>query len=206
VRERYIGRTYKVKTCTHCNQELPLDAFYKGSSYKDGVRPRCKQCMSLLDYQRNRDRKLDLARVYRETHKEQAQEYAVEYRKENPDKLREVQQRHYAANRDKKRADVKQYRLANPEIYTLYGQKRRAKMAGCEYKLTAEQWREIQARFKYRCAYCNERSARLTMDHVVPISKGGAHSADNIVPACKTCNCSKQASPAPFYVQTMLIA
>jgi len=59
--------------------------------------------------------------------------------------------------------------------------------------LTAAQWREILDRYDHRCAYCGERSDKLTMDHVVPISRGGEHTASNIVPACMSCNSSKGA-------------
>ena len=38
---------------------------------------------------------------------------------------------------------------------------------------------------------------RLTMDHITPISKGGAHTASNIVPACQSCN-SKKNNRAPL--------
>lgn len=31
------------------------------------------------------------------------------------------------------------------------------------------------------------------MDHIVPISKGGKTTTDNIIPACSSCNSSKQA-------------
>lgn len=31
----------------------------------------------------------------------------------------------------------------------------------------------------------------LTMDHVIPLSRGGDHSIDNIVPSCFSCNASK---------------
>jgi 5-methylcytosine-specific restriction endonuclease McrA len=41
-----------------------------------------------------------------------------------------------------------------------------------------------------RCYYCGlER--KLTQDHVVPLSKGGSHSKDNVVAACRSCNSSK---------------
>lgn len=40
------------------------------------------------------------------------------------------------------------------------------------------------------CHYCGvEIGAReLTMDHIVPISRGGKSTKGNVVPACKTCN------------------
>ncbi len=31
------------------------------------------------------------------------------------------------------------------------------------------------------------------MDHILPLSRGGSHSIDNVVPACHTCNRSKAA-------------
>lgn len=40
-----------------------------------------------------------------------------------------------------------------------------------------------------RCAYCTGRAD--TIDHVVPRSRGGAHSWDNCVAACRNCNSRK---------------
>ena len=42
----------------------------------------------------------------------------------------------------------------------------------------------------YTCQYCNTpyTKANLTLDHVVPLSKGGKTSWTNIVAACKSCN------------------
>ena len=44
------------------------------------------------------------------------------------------------------------------------------------------------------CYYCNRRVGRdnLTMDHVVPLSRGGKSKKGNIVPACKECNNKKK--------------
>jgi 5-methylcytosine-specific restriction endonuclease McrA len=41
-----------------------------------------------------------------------------------------------------------------------------------------------------RCAYCRRRIARRlrTIDHQVPISRGGRHTAGNLVMACRDCN------------------
>ena len=42
------------------------------------------------------------------------------------------------------------------------------------------------------CCYCNSESD-LTLDHLIPQYKGGKHSADNLVVACRPCNSSKKA-------------
>ncbi len=44
------------------------------------------------------------------------------------------------------------------------------------------------------CHYCHRQvgQKRLTMDHVVPISRGGKSKKGNIVPACKECNNKKK--------------
>ena len=43
------------------------------------------------------------------------------------------------------------------------------------------------------CHYCHSHVGRerLTMDHVVPLSRGGKSKKGNIVPACKECNNKK---------------
>ena len=44
------------------------------------------------------------------------------------------------------------------------------------------------------CYYCQRQKRRdqLTMDHVVPLSRGGKSKKGNIVPACKECNSKKK--------------
>ena len=59
--------------------------------------------------------------------------------------------------------------------------------------LTSNQWKQILEMFNFRCAYCgSDIKMRPTQDHVIPISKGGTHTIDNIVPACQSCNSSKK--------------
>lgn len=50
---------------------------------------------------------------------------------------------------------------------------------------------EILVRWGYLCAYCGDLAEHL--DHVEPLSKGGADVEANIVPACAHCNLSKGA-------------
>ena len=48
--------------------------------------------------------------------------------------------------------------------------------------------RALFARDGWRCAYCGTASSRLTLDHVVPRSKGGESIWENVVAACAPCN------------------
>jgi 5-methylcytosine-specific restriction endonuclease McrA len=47
---------------------------------------------------------------------------------------------------------------------------------------------------KAKCYYCQTPLTReaVTMDHIVPISRGGRSTKGNIVPACKKCNALKK--------------
>jgi 5-methylcytosine-specific restriction endonuclease McrA len=48
--------------------------------------------------------------------------------------------------------------------------------------------REVFIRDNYTCQYCGRQSGDLTIDHIIPRHRGGGHSWDNLVSACKACN------------------
>ncbi len=48
--------------------------------------------------------------------------------------------------------------------------------------------REIFRRDNYTCQYCGQQTHTLTVDHVVPRHRGGAHAWENLVSACPSCN------------------
>lgn len=50
--------------------------------------------------------------------------------------------------------------------------------------------KEVLRRDKHACQYCGSNK-QLTLDHVIPRSKGGKHTWDNVVIACQTCNARK---------------
>lgn len=73
---------------------------------------------------------------------------------------------------------------------------RRARKRAAVNDFTREQWLEIQNNQAYKCLYCGVRIGLLepaTMDHVVPLARGGNHTASNIVAACSRCNSRKGA-------------
>jgi 5-methylcytosine-specific restriction endonuclease McrA len=51
--------------------------------------------------------------------------------------------------------------------------------------------RALFARDGWRCVYCGSSSGRLTLDHVVPRSRGGESVWENVVTACSPCNLRK---------------
>jgi len=58
------------------------------------------------------------------------------------------------------------------------------------------------------CYYCGRKVgfANLTMDHIIPLSRGGRSTKDNLVPCCKDCNTRKKGSlPVEWeeYLQTL---
>jgi 5-methylcytosine-specific restriction endonuclease McrA len=50
--------------------------------------------------------------------------------------------------------------------------------------------RELLKRDNHTCQYCGS-TKHLTIDHVIPRSKGGTHAWDNVVIACERCNLAK---------------
>ena len=60
-------------------------------------------------------------------------------------------------------------------------------------KLRQSQWwkAKIQAGACHYCV-CRFTAEELTMDHIVPISRGGKSKRGNLVPACKKCNVNKK--------------
>ncbi|MFQ6057607.1 MAG: HNH endonuclease [Anaerolineae bacterium] len=48
--------------------------------------------------------------------------------------------------------------------------------------------KEVFRRDNYTCQYCGRQTKDLTLDHVVPRRRGGAHTWENLVSACRICN------------------
>jgi 5-methylcytosine-specific restriction endonuclease McrA len=48
--------------------------------------------------------------------------------------------------------------------------------------------RDVFLRDHFTCQYCGKQTKDLTLDHVLPRHRGGAHNWENIAAACKGCN------------------
>ena len=149
------------KQCHICKVVKPVSSFYTAKNYNDGFQSRCILCEK--QYQANR------RHLYLERHRE----YKRKWRENN-------KEHDLAYNRA--------YRQANKEIWSAKERKRRAKMkANQNFKISKKQLKKL---YLGPCYYCKV-DEKMTLDHVVPIDRGGSHSIGNLVPACGNCNFSK---------------
>lgn len=56
--------------------------------------------------------------------------------------------------------------------------------------------KNVMVRDDFKCAYCGDSDVRLTIDHVIPKSRGGKSTFDNCVASCKPCN-NRKGSKTP---------
>lgn len=90
-------------------------------------------------------------------------------------------------NRNKMRAREKEWARLHPDALRRRQHRRRARERGATGDWTPAEWAHLVASYGGTCAYCG-RKAPLTVDHRVPLFRGGANSIDNILPACSPCN------------------
>ncbi len=76
-------------------------------------------------------------------------------------------------------------------------EKRRARQHAVLCTLTRQDWLNLIELYEGCCAYCGKKCDNITQDHVIPISKGGPHTKQNVVPACQKCNRTKGVNPPP---------
>lgn len=124
----------------------------------------------------NLEKSREIKRRWAASHPEVARRWAAA----NPEKMRESQRR-----------SQRRWYYANPETALAKSRNRFARQRKAPGVLTAASWARILTASKGRCFYCRKRR-RLTMDHVIPLAKGGAHVPENVVAACGSCNSRKR--------------
>ncbi len=117
---------------------------------------------------------------------------------ENPEIVRAWNRKAYLKNRDSILARVKKYSKENPQVATNTAHKRRAAIMRTDVGDMDEilKWMQlVKSKPDFICQYCKLEfpTAKLHFDHVVPLSRGGAHSKENLCASCSGCNHSKGA-------------
>lgn len=158
-----------------------------------------------LYYIKNRDRLLKESKKYYASHKEQKALYDKEYRIKNAEKLKKYF-REYAMNSDR----PKMYRIENAERIRINNHiKRIRKYNYKNYKIDKNITKEfLYKKYNGMCCICGEKcdsedyyynkdgyfitgKKYPTIDHIIPISKGGEHTEENTQLAHFVCNCKK---------------
>jgi 5-methylcytosine-specific restriction endonuclease McrA len=173
------------KRCPVCKLTRSADDYYRDNRHADGLYARCKQCHNARAYPGQKR--------YHAENKERVTEWsrASRARRSPEQKAAEIER-------------LNEWGVLHPEAKAVRQNRRRARATSGANDLTREQWAALKLAYGFRCVYCDKKTKRLTMDHVVPLSKGGEHTARNIVPACGPCNSKKNAGPAPTH-QPLLV-
>lgn len=167
------------RTCSQCQVRKSLKEFYADKLSTLGRKAKCKTCVKgivLNNYNKDPIAKAEKVRTRRLA---------------NPELYRQREEERY--ERDKpKRLD-----LANK-----HAQIRRARRANVRIDKGITR-RTIRLRDGDRCYYCHKvmdftpakkrvfSDDHATLEHLAPLSKGGNHTRDNIVLACRRCNLMK---------------
>jgi len=92
-----------------------------------------------------------------------------------------------ACSAKKAREYRKQYKERARRSHRVAQAKRRAEKRHAGGAFTATDWLHVLDRYGHQCVCCGA-TEDLQIDHIVPLSKGGAHNIDNIQPLCGFCN------------------
>ena len=185
--KREIDLEKGIQKCNKCNEWKPLDDFTNHKRMKYGKDTTCLSCsLEKSKKYKNPEKKSKYDKLYYEENKKEKIKYAEEYRKKNRGKINEWQN-HYS------KTPVRKQKKA------IYNSKRRAIIMSQETytDITTEYLLEL----KKETIFCEECGCLLNdiaihpqqynLDHIIPLSKGGTHTKNNVRYICRICNIKK---------------
>ena len=181
----------EMKNCTKCKASKDLAEFGNRKASKDGLQLSCKACLnaSRAAWKKANPEKNAASRAaWRKANPEKNAANNAAWRKANPEKHAANSAKWYAANPEKNAARNAAWRKANPEKEIAKRHRRRAREASNGVNLVTAT--ETAAIIAQPCMAC-DAPAPSTVEHLIPINRGGAHTIGNLAPLCKPCNSSK---------------
>lgn len=169
----------KTRVCSKCGAEKSMTEFYRQASCRDGIRPECKACTNAR------------CREYHQSHREALlPRLRVQSRRhywQNRERYAKRRQDAYTANRPEILARNAAYAQAHPEVQIQASRNYRARKQNAAGAVTRQEWDEVLEHYGHSCLRCGALGD-LVMDHIVPLSRGGANEKANVQPLCRRCN------------------
>lgn len=196
------------KVCKKCGKEFlaTSEFFSKSPDNKDGLLGSCKECLSLYskrrwlaitqsdEYELFREKQNELHREYNKRHYQKNRESILEYKRNyymsNLEKMRSISKKTREKNKETRKMRAKKHRDTIKDKIRVYKQGRHSLKHQLPSTLTLTQWEDTKQYFNNECCYCGQ-TLPLTQDHFIPLNHGGGYTKENIIPACRACNCSK---------------
>ena len=166
----------------------------------DGLQRRCRDCQKTVMaayFQRSKGRtKIVRAirrHVYYETHREEEKAQATAWTAANRDQFNAAARTRYEADPEPFKGRSAAYRKANPHVINEQSARRRARKRAAF--VTPVSVAEIYERDKGRCGICGDFVGldNISLDHVIPLARGGTHEPCNIQLSHLRCNLKKGA-------------
>lgn len=132
-----------------------------------------------------------------------AKKYLNEYNRRNKEKRTRQSVEWGRKNKDKRKIIKDRWRAKNKERTNFLSRLYHYRKKHAVGNVTFEQIKYLYSRFS-SCAYCGKNKPN-TIDHVIPLSKGGTNNIDNLIPVCVNCNSKKgnksliEWNPMAFY-------
>ena len=144
---------------------------------------------------KNSEKIQETRRIQYQENKEEIKEERRKYRQDYPERTREVARKSYYKNIER----VRSWRRSDAGIMAnaRSHHTRRVRLLKTPCTLTLLQWDKILNHQGNRCAICGKRFCKSrppTKDHIIPLSKGGGLTFENVQALCHSCNSSKNAS------------
>ena len=180
------------KQCAVCGQVKPYAEFYHNSTYTDGYEGKCKECRKAYQQQwraDNRKQHRTYSKTYHRNHREERAAYYHGWLAKNADKVKRAIKRWRARNSERMLAMRKAQNA-----------RRRALLENAKGDYTPAEWLALKELYGNRCLQCGVTGAeaKITPDHIVPLSLGGSNITDNLQPLCWSCNAAKGARIADY--------
>ncbi len=175
-----------MKVCRVCLLEKESSYFYEKKSI-------CKTCQNAKDkeyYRKNRETKISKKKVYNQSNVDKIKKYQKHYRDKTTEKRLKYANNWRKENKDRLKKMNSSWQKRNPAKVVALSQRHRSLKMNAQGSYTAKEWLELVELHDGKCVACGVKG-KLTVDHVVPLSKGGTNFIDNLQPLCSKCNSSK---------------